>query len=63
MQLKNALPNGIVIKNGLLRSLPHNFNPTVAKNFPGYEYAICKNIGRSTSPSPNWHEIFNKGTP
>jgi hypothetical protein len=46
IQLKNALPNGIRIKNGFLRSLPHNFNPTVAKNFPGYEYAFCKNIGR-----------------
>jgi hypothetical protein len=46
IQLKNALPNGIIIKNGLLRSLTHNFNPTVAKNFPGYEYAIFKNIGR-----------------
>jgi hypothetical protein len=31
-----------VIKNGLLTSLPHHFNSTVAKNFPGYEYSICK---------------------
>jgi hypothetical protein len=39
----------IVIKYRLLTSLPHHFNTTVAKNFPGYEYAICKNIGR---PAP-----------
>jgi hypothetical protein len=37
----------IVIKYRLLTSLPHHFNTTVAKNFPGYQYAICKNIGRS----------------
>jgi hypothetical protein len=37
----------IVIKYRLLTSLPHHFNTTVAKNLPGYEYAICKNIGRS----------------
>ena len=37
----------IVIKYRLLTSLLHHFNTTVAKNFPGYEYAIRKNIGRS----------------
>jgi hypothetical protein len=40
-----------VIKNGLPTSLPHHFNTTVAKNFPGYEYSICKNIGRQ-HPKP-----------
>jgi hypothetical protein len=34
----------IVIKH---RHLPHHFNTAVAKNFPGYEYAICKNVGRT----------------
>jgi hypothetical protein len=39
----------IVIKYRLLTSLPHHFNTTVAKNFPGYENATRKNIGRSDS--------------
>ena len=37
----------IVIKCRLLTSLPHHFNTTFAENFPGYDYAIGQNIGRS----------------
>jgi hypothetical protein len=54
----------IVIKYRLLlTSLPHHFNTTVAKNFPGYDYAIWKKIGRSAPPPPppNRYEIFKKG--
>ena len=47
LQTKNSII--IVIKYRLLTSLPHQINTTVtvAKNFSGYEYAVCKNVGRS----------------
>jgi hypothetical protein len=36
----------MVIKYRLLKSLP-SFQPTIARNFPDYDYATSKNIGSS----------------
>jgi hypothetical protein len=52
----------IVIKYRLLTSLPRHFNATVAKNFQGYEYAICKNIRRS-APQTGMNVLTSEAQP
>jgi hypothetical protein len=61
---RHALANGmiIVINNIFLTSLQHQFNLTVTMNFPGYEYVICKNMGRSAPPNRHYiSEFLPKG--